>query len=109
MKAGDKLWRVSDRRNGSQLEVTVVSVGRKWAQLDNGERCLIEDGAVDGGQYSSPATCWKSRGEYESARVLGGAWSSFRDKLYGLQKPPEGVTIETITQVCNLLGLKPWT
>lgn len=110
MKPGDKLWRVpaNVNRNGPGEEVTVVSVGRKWVVLDSGgykpERCLIEEHPtgghpVDGGQYTSPATCYPDRAAYESKRTLGLCWRAFATLVDGYHVPPPGVDVETIRRV----------
>lgn len=101
MKPGDKLWRVPNgRHHGVEKEVTVVSVGRKWVKLDNGERCDMQDGTVDGGQYSPPAVCWADRGTYEVMKVRAEAWWRFRELVDGFPNgAPPGVTADRIREL----------
>jgi len=48
---GQKLWWVPQRnRHAHEKEVTVLKVGRKWAQLDNHERIDLETLVADAGQ-----------------------------------------------------------
>jgi len=100
MKAGDKLWRVSTASHGANpREVSVVSVGRRWALLDCGERCEIRTGEIDGGEYGSPATCWPSREVYEAEEQRRRAWNRLRELVNNHLKPPEGLSAPEIRQL----------
>ena len=102
---GQKLWWVPQRhRNANEKEVTVLKVGRKWAQLDNNERIDIETLVADAGQYSSSGCCYLSREEYEQCKALTQAWSKLKHDLQ-YWRNPEGVTIGDIEAARKLLGL----
>ncbi len=115
MKAGDTLWWVDSGHRHSRgadggHEVTVISIGRKWAvvrarDFPNGvtSRVEIQTGCVDGGEYVSPARCWASRGAYESDRVLRAAWDYFRKAMEHEYSPPAGATVERIEAARKLL------
>lgn len=102
---GQKLWWVPQRnRHAHEKEVTVLKVGRKWAQLDNHERIDLETLVADAGQYTPSGCCYLSREEYEQAGALTQAWSKLkRDLQYG--RTPDGVTIGDIEAARQLLGL----
>lgn len=110
LSVGQKLWYVPrDSREVSQSrEVTVTKIGRKWAEIDmgwRGSRIDLEDWRVDGGQYSSPGSCYVSRQAWDDERQRQRAWSSlFSARPYG--GPPDHVTTAAIYQAASLLGIE---
>lgn len=108
---GQKLWYVSnDKRYQKHAhEVTITAIGRKWLTINDKERVDKNTLSVDGGQYSSPATCFLSQQVYENKVALDDAWTEFIDLTRSHQwRTPDGVTIETIRQAKQLLfGDKP--
>lgn len=110
MKPGDKLYRIPTMRHGgNEREVTVTKVGRKWASLNNGERCLVDGEPFgchpeDGGEYTSRADYWPSREAYQAVRDLKQAWERFRQLVDSYpNRPPEGITVENIRYVRRML------
>ena len=102
---GQKLWWVPLRsRYSKEKEVTVLKVGRKWAQLDNRERIDIETLVVDAGQYSPNGCCYLSRDAYEQEYALGKAWEKLKSDLQ-YKQISNGVTISDIDAARKLLGL----
>ena len=75
LRVGQKLWWVGNRSagDGRQREVTVVSVGRKWATLDCKSgypiRNDIETLWADGKGFWSPGRCYLSKQEYDDERL----------------------------------------
>lgn len=59
LSEGQKLWWVPQHSLGMKgREVTVLKVGRKWAELDNGERIDLETLISDGGRYAPNGRCY---------------------------------------------------
>lgn len=105
LSIGQKLWWVPHQRKWQQpKEVTVLKVGRKWAQLDNNERIDLETFIADAGQYSSPGRCYLSQEEYEAKVTIGSAWSNLKRSI-DYKSPPDGVTVEDIEAARQLLRL----
>lgn len=90
----------SIRRNGRTM--TVTKIGRKWATLDQFERCTIDTLRLDRGNYS-PQQLYPSKADYDRSMVLLAAWSKLRCDMDRSAKP--GVTLEAINQVRVLLLL----
>lgn len=108
IQAGQKLWCVVDFRHGrninppSQNEVVVRKVGRKYADLDSGERLILDTMTLDGGQYTSPGKCYLSKEAYDSAEGATLAWRHLKNAMGGW-KAPAGVTIADIEAARALL------
>lgn len=87
---GQKLWYVPSDKRGQPHAVTVLKVGRKWADLDYARRRIsIKTLRADGGQYSSPGRCYLSQAEYEAEVALDKAWTKFRDLVYHRSRKPD--------------------
>ena len=100
---GKKLFWVANNNARIQADVTVLSIGRKWASLSNRERIDIKTLEADGRGYSSPGKCYESREAYELSIETQKAWS----KLYnGLTWAlPSGMTLEKINEIRSILSL----
>jgi hypothetical protein len=106
---GQKLWLVpSIRTYGQPREVSVVSVGRKWATLDcwKNARVDMETLLIDGKAYSPPGRCYLSREQHEETVRLIGLWIDFRRTVSGLLARPDGVTEANIRLAADLLGIQ---
>ena len=103
LTVGQKLWCVPSQRRGSPHEVTVEKVGRKWANIGYRDRIDIETLRIDGGEYSSPGTCYVSKQAYEDEIKLGQAWEAFRRSID--YSTPKGITIERIQEAQKILGI----
>jgi hypothetical protein len=90
------LWRVPESRRGNPGPATVIKVGRKWASLDNGEKIGKESLVMECGGYKPHATYWHSPEEFERARELAAAWSSFRKAVDESWRCPKGAGINQI-------------
>lgn len=94
---GAKLYYVPhDSRRHSPRHVTVTRVGRKWADIDSGQRIDVKTLAVDAGGYSSPGRCWRSEEEYTRHAQLQEAWRAFRALVDKEWEAPAGVTMNQI-------------
>lgn len=100
-KIGDSLWCVMSNRGGQHI-TTVTKVGSKWIYFDNGHRRCDFNGKIDGGKYSSPGTCYPSKGAYEAELALNDAWCALKTKVSD-RRMPKGITIEKIRQANDLL------
>jgi len=104
MIVGQELWWVPNDGKNQRL-VTVLKVGRKWAELSNARRIDISTLCADGGGYSSPGRCHTSREEYEQTVKRNRAWSQLkRDLEY--KAIPDSVTTENIIAARKLLGME---
>lgn len=102
LEVGQKLWYVPNY--GHAREVTITTVGRKWATFDALRRRVdVETLKVDGGNYDSPGRCYQSREEYEEKVALQIAWDTLRRQI-ALRSLPS-CTIEAINEAWKLLGL----
>lgn len=109
LTVGQTLWYVPHQRYESGrdrgTEVTVIKVGRKWADLNRGiPRISIQTMQADGGQYSSPGRCYLSRDEWLAEITLNAIWRDFASRIGG-QSPPDGVTEDAIRQAAELLHI----
>jgi hypothetical protein len=103
---GTKLWFVGSRNSRTEREVTVLSVGRKWAKLDNHTRIDIETMWADGGQYSSPGRAFRSKQEYDANVMLDRLWSDFRHHVADFYGKPDGITEGRIRAAAAALGIE---
>ena len=107
IEVGQKLWWVPfEGYYGSPREVTVVKIGRKWATLSNCHRIELDSWIADGGQYSSPGSCYESEKVYEEAVKLSADWAKLRGAVDMMRTRPECVTSESIVQIRQLLGIE---
>lgn len=105
LTVGQKLWFVSNHRGfRDQREVTVLRVGRKWADIGRRLRIDVESLIVDGGDYSSPGRCYTSKEEYERIRNRALAWNKFTRDIHN-KNIPDSVTTEDIFEAARLLGI----
>jgi hypothetical protein len=102
---GQKLWMVfSQRYCGEPREVTVIKVGRKWAEIDvRGYRIDKTTLAIDGGDYTSPGRCYLCRETYERRVALLRAWNAVASKIDRRYGPADGVTIDDVRAAAALL------
>lgn len=108
LTVGQKLWLVlSVQWRGQQREVTVTSVGRKWATIDESRRDRISMETLElvGDDGRSQGQCWLSREDWVVATFADTLWQQFKKSIeYG--RRPDGITAEAITQAAELLGVK---
>lgn len=104
LTVGQKLWCVPSQRRGSPHEVTVEKVGRKWAYIGYSDRIDVETLVMDGGQYSSPGTCYVSQKAYKDEIKLIQIWNAFR-RLVDHHHIPKGITVERIQEAQKILGI----
>jgi len=102
LQVGQTLWHVPSGRRGLASEVTVLKVGRKWADIGYGRRISIEDLSVDGGQYCSPGRCYLSKAEHDKEVELNSAWGKFSE-LMRYANRPEGVRLSQIENAARSL------
>lgn len=106
---GQELWHVpSDRRwRDKSCTVRVTKVGRKWAQLDNGDRIDVQTLRVDCGQYSSSGRCWLSEADWRKEESRQQAWRDLRTFIDRKYQAPEGVTEMGIRQALTIVAGLP--
>ncbi len=91
---------------GKPYTATIAKTGRIWATLDgNNGRFDISTWRLDGGQYSSPGTCYPSEQEYNAQQELSKAWSKLSDRFRHHYTRHPDVTLEKIKQAAELLGI----
>jgi hypothetical protein len=88
-----------------RTEVTVVSVGRTWAQIEGPfcGRLDMETLVVDGRGFGSPGTCYLSREHYQQQEGPKLAWNSLRAAMGNTM--PNGVSYENVVAAAKLLGI----
>lgn len=74
-KEGQEVWIAPTYRTGGGRWQTIVKIGRKWAQLSDGNRFDVRDSQLDGGIYSSPGRVWGSPDACEAEQQADVAWS----------------------------------
>ena len=84
-------------------EHKVDGIGRKWVKLDTDRRCTTDTLLLDCSRYA-PIQLYADRKTYEDIEAIKSAWFELR-KSIEYNKPPSGVTSETIAQVRVMLGL----
>lgn len=106
---GQKLWLVLHRHRNTaeEREVTVVKVGRKWAELDypfySPYKISLEHWHIDGGKYSSPGSCYASEQDYKDTVVREALWRKFQQRVSWAT--PENITTERIKELAVELGV----
>ncbi len=103
LQAGQKLFFVNTQRhnNPKGCEAIVTKVGRKWAELNIGYKINIGTLWADGGQYASPGRAWLSEDDYDREQRRIAEWQDLKSRLSHL--PPDGINIETIRKIRELL------
>lgn len=105
-----KLWCVVTFRHGrylktpEQCEVKVLKVGRKFADLSNGERLVLATMTLDGGQYSSPGKCYESKDVYDKTEGARLVWNQLKVDFCN-STMPENITQDEIYAARMLLKL----
>lgn len=107
LEVGQKLWFVREhqfRKGGSGgNECYVTKVGRKWAELNNGERIDMVTMRADGRGYSSPGKCYLSHREHKTETELRQLWTDFHRRLCHL--PPDGISADDIRRAAEILKI----
>lgn len=107
LTAGQTLWWVgTHRHNAGPHEVTVRKVGRKWAEIDGGERIDINTLRADGGKYVSPGQCWSSKAAWEAEVARQEAWRNLCNRIGNIWHAPPGIDVDRIHRAALALGLE---
>lgn len=103
---GQKLWFVPSETRRIPREVEIKSIGRIYLYTLCGEKIdvntLVADGLV-AGRISSVGTAYLSKEDWQSEVALGDVWHEFRTKIEKTRRPPDGVTVDKITEVRKIL------
>lgn len=105
LEKNQKLWFVGEgnfsRKRG---EVTVTSVGRKWAQVEGVfiGRVAVDTLIADAAGFSSPGRCYLSQEEWLAKDGPKLAWQSLRNRLS--LACPTSLSYKDIVAAGNLLG-----
>lgn len=105
LKENQKLWFVgSGNFSRTRGEVTVTSVGRKWASVEGAfiGRIAVDTLMADGGAYSPPGRCYASQEDWIAQEGPSLAWRDLRSKMDG--QCPKGLSYETVVEAAKLLG-----
>lgn len=106
LTVGQELFFVNHQTRSAITQiVSVVKIGRKWADLSNRHRIDMVTFRADGGGYNSPGTAYLSEQIYRDKVALSRAWQSLTQKISGMYSIPTGMTIEKIDQIADLLGI----
>jgi len=109
LERGQKLLYVGNiygSNRSQRTEVTVVSVGRTWAQIEGPfcGRIDMETLMVDGRGFGSPGTCYLSREHYQQQEGPKLAWNALRSAMGGTT-PSSDISYETVVAAAKLLGI----
>ena len=91
------------------IDGVVEKVGRKWVTVQagsDGYKNLVQFSVENGAQnteYAPSYALYLSRSHYEAQAALSGAWSRLKRRLSNLYSMPEGMTIERISKVTDIL------
>lgn len=102
-----KLWFVgSGNYVRTRGVVTVVSVGRKWAEVKGAHRCRINvDSLVaDAAGFSSPGRCYLSQEAWVAQEGPKLAWQSLRTQMPPMCPP--SLSYDDIVAAGKLLGFE---
>lgn len=99
LKVGQKLWWVPNY--GTCYDVEVVSVGRKWAGLNNHVRININ--TMISGENTSQGCCYLTREEYETKVIIEKEWLRLKNDMGYMPKPV--ASLKKIQEARKLLGL----
>lgn len=102
LEVGQKLWYVPNSSRDNQQEVTIQSIGRKWAKVCYVGNVDINTLEVDVGNYSSPGKCYLSQEEYDNYMTVLIAWRNFTNKIQSYNIP-KGMTQEKIDIISKLI------
>jgi hypothetical protein len=94
-----------ENRHASTKTVTVRSIGRRWANLDNNTRIDMANLRADGGGFTSPGSAYLTEGHYREEVSIRDAWDSLSRRLCCLYSMPAGLTVEKMDQIAGLLGI----
>ena len=96
-------------RSAYQNEATVAKVGRKWATLSGRreQRFDVETWRINSSGYQGAGRVYPCREDREKELALVAVWRNLSGAIdrYRYSAPPN-VTIETIQQAAELLGLE---
>lgn len=105
LKVGQELYMVPSRRMGDPRMVTIAKIGRIWATLEGHTgRICMERLFLDGGQYSSRASCYLSKDDYLQRKERERVWNEFSRQVdqMGLH---EDISIAGIKRAAFILGI----
>ena len=95
---------INNHRKVGLIDAKVKKIGKKWAALDfSGHRFDINTLKLDGGNYSSPGTVYRSPDEYEAQLELDRVWRIVSNNIRHTYKLKDGVTINDIRRAAQLL------
>jgi len=88
-----------------QGDVTVLKVGRKWADITGAYKGRIDVVTLqaDAAGYSSPGRCYASRQEWLDQEGPRRAWQQLRSSMP--MACPAGLALADIQQAAKLLGV----
>lgn len=105
---GQKLWFAplpTVRWMGSPREVSIISVGRKWIELNIGYRVSIDDLSLSVNNSVSPGRCYLSKEEWEAERSLANSWAKLKAAISNAFIAPNDVSVEDIEKARALLRI----
>ena len=106
LQQGQEVYYVPSSRRGSPSVCTIAKVARKWVYLEPERygRFDKETLRVDGQGYSSPATIYYSKEDYDSKVIADNYWrKNLGDSLRGLYHRPSHITIDDIDVIRGML------
>lgn len=102
LSVGQTLYFVPHR--GAPREVTITSVGRKWAYFGRHDQIRMETMAVQWDGFDH-GRVYLSEADYEAERAADNIWAALYRKILPRSRPP-GITADAIRQAAALLGIE---
>lgn len=105
LKVGQRLYIAPNTHSHTPCYETItLSIGRRWANIGSNGRVDLETLLLDGGQYTSPGKAYFSKNEYQEMAAKEAYWLELRNRL---PVNPPAVSMETLKEIAEMIGLKP--
>lgn len=106
MSPGDTFYVMFKCRSRRPEDVTVTSVGRIWANVDNRSyRIRISDQQVVERNFGVVGHAYRTKQEHDDSELLNSLWRKFASSINRGYRPPDGITAQHIKSAAELLGI----
>lgn len=105
LEVGQKLWFVPESNYRTPGEVTIMKIGRTYANTDLRGRLNLETLREDGGQFSSDGRAYLSKEAWVAADGQKKIWRKIEQSMRHAWEPPKGVTTPDLIEVARLLKI----
>lgn len=118
IKPGDRFLMVHEDHRGNTAKhrnwVTVVKVGRKWADFEHegrgwrrkDHRFDMETMMVDSGGFTSPGRVYRDEAHIDQVERFNRLWNEFRHQIERRWTRPESINDIAILKAADALGFR---